>query len=224
MEISMQYELAEKLKKASEKSGLSRGTIINLAFYEGLRSLSLGYVPDIKEKTQEKTQEKTKEKIEKIEIPVSKRMDGLLKKYAFLINRPKKDLKEALIESMVEKINREFDSYNEEGRSEKTDKLVRATFKISIPKYIENIIRQEADVMDIKLEQYYKYLLLEGFWSHFHNRYPLTLDKDQVVADLIRRLNLDPVKAVSLVEYLAKNRFSNDADSAKILERWTEID
>ena len=58
MEISMQYELSEKLKKASEKSGLSRGTIINLAFYEGLRSLSLGYIPDIKEKT--------KGKIEKI--------------------------------------------------------------------------------------------------------------------------------------------------------------
>ena len=47
MEISMQYELSEKLKKASEKSGLSRGTIINLAFYEGLRSLSLGYIPEM---------------------------------------------------------------------------------------------------------------------------------------------------------------------------------
>ena len=216
MEISMQYELSEKLKKASEKSGLSRGTIINLAFYEGLRSLSLGYIPDIKEKT--------KGKIEKIEVPVTKRMDELLKEYAFLINCPKKDLKEALIESMVERINREFDSYNEEGRNEKTDKTVKATFKISISKYIADVIKQEAEVMEIKLEQYYKYLLLEGFWSHFHNQYPLTMDKDRVISEIIKRMNLDPVKTTSLVEYLAKNRFSNDVDSDRILELWTKIE
>ena len=98
------------------------------------------------------------------------------------------------------------------------------TFKISISKYIADVIKQEAEVMDIKLEQYYKYLLLEGFWSHFHNQYPLTMDKDRVILEIIKRMNLDPVKTTSLVEYLAKNRFSNDVDSDRILELWTKIE
>lgn len=214
MQITMRGVVYDKLDEASLITGLKKYTIINLAFYNGLKSIVSGYrcIPKEEPKGSQCTRR----------ITVSEQMKKCVQKLADESKYSQRVIIETFIELECDRLIKLFKKYNKEDDEE--EELGSFNIRVTLPKELEDKIRGNAYTMGITDNQYFSYLLLQGFSFHEENYAPLTRDKDYNLAQEVMNLGIDPLKAYTLTNFLAAYYFKDkELDMDKFLSEWIEI-
>lgn len=197
MRLKLRSTIVAALEEVTEKTGMNRKTIINLALYHGMLSIDNGYLPIIKKDCRQENKEI-------INIDMTVETYNKLQKYLDLVKFEGIKLTQ-LIETFIGmetlSLGQEYPDYEEE-------KLKELNIHIKVNSLIKEKVDTLSKCLGISKNQLYMYYFYIGCWECDRKVSPLTVEKDQALVQYIDFLKLDRIKALCLVKAVLYNKYN----------------
>lgn len=203
--------VAEELTTVSEFLGIDQNTLAAMAISHGMQYMDRGYSPKYVKYKNEKDSGESKELKAQIKIFLP---EELWIQFNECLTKSKLSgwkLVQIFLEIELSKFLQRIELYEkkleENGGADESNKRVRVKLDAEISKILYEDMKKQRIHLDIEETQMLKYLLSVGL-SETDQLSLEVMRTDKELLDFIHNLNLDTAKALCLVQYILKYKYS----------------
>lgn len=222
MKMKIRGEVYYKLNSVAKLMKLSKTTIINIALYDGIRSVAKGVVFYFPKK-------KVKNK-KTVKFNITDNLERDIEVCAQTLKYSRRVIMETFIDAECGQILNEYKIFKGKDAVEDLPftEVEYATQKVNVSLHpdINKCIDRNLEIMGLKWKRhYYSYLITMGFLFQERSYLMFTSDKNMLIAEGIARLNLQAINAINFADFLYKNgnMSTETLDKEKILKNYIEL-